>query len=141
MRRTNVFRLLRLRVWLAERFRTGDMLPTYFWAGVVGVLGGASGPAFRWVCDQLQWLLTGNARNLVTAAEDLAAWQRLAVPALGGLLAGLVLTFGARVLKGQRAADYMESVTIGDGQIRTGPALVRIEIGRASCRERVYVLV
>jgi len=48
------------------------------------------------------------------------------VPALGGLLAGLVLTFGARLLQGQRATDYMESVTIGDGRIRVGPALVRI---------------
>jgi CIC family chloride channel protein len=126
MRRTSVYRLLRVRVWLAERFRTGDMLPTYFWAGVIGVLGGASGPAFRWVCDQLQWLFTGNTLNLVVAAEDLPAWHRLAVPAAGGLLAGLVLTFGARFLKGQRATDYMESVTIGDGHIRTGPALVRI---------------
>jgi len=47
MRRTNVFRLLRLRVWLAERFRTGDMLPTYFWAGVVNMLGNTSDPTFR----------------------------------------------------------------------------------------------
>ena len=126
MRRTSVYRLLRVRVWLAERFRTGDTLPTYFWAGVVGVLGGASGPAFRYVCDRLQQLLVGNTKNLVAAAEDLPDWRRVLVPALGGLLAGLVLALGARLLKGQRATDYMESVTIGDGEIAAAPTLVRV---------------
>jgi CIC family chloride channel protein len=126
MRRTSVYRLLRLRVWLAERFRTGDTLSTYFWAGVVGLAGGASGPGFRWVCDQLQWLLVGNRKNLVEAADDLSAWNRLLVPAIGGLVAGLVLSLGARLFKGKRATDYMEAVTIGDGEIRPGPALARI---------------
>lgn len=126
MRRSSVYRLLRLRVWLAERFRTGDTLPTYFWAGVVGLLGGASGPAFRWICDELQGLLVGNRLNLVEAAGELPNWRRVLVPALGGLLAGLVLSLGARLLKGQRSTDYMESVTIGDGEIQTAPTLVRI---------------
>ncbi len=126
MRRTSVYRLLRLRVWLAERFRTGDTLSTYFWAGVVGLAGGASGPAFRWLCRELQWLFVGNTQDLVSAADDLSSWRRLLVPALGGLLAGIVLTLGARLLKGQRATDYMESVTLGDGEIRVGPTLVRI---------------
>jgi len=126
MRESSVYRLLRLRVWLAERFRTGDTLPTYFWAGVVGLAGGASGPAFRWTCRQLQWLFVGNTLDLVAAADGLSVWRRLLVPALGGLLAGIVLTLGARLLKGQRATDYMESVTIGDGEIRVAPTLVRI---------------
>jgi len=126
MRESSVYRLLRLRVWLAERFRTGDTLPTYFWAGVVGIAGGASGPAFRWLCRQLQWLFVGNQDDLVFAANDLSNWRRLLVPTIGGLLAGLVLWLGARVLRGQRATDYMESVTIGDGEIRVGPTLVRI---------------
>ena len=126
MRRTSVYRLLRLRVWLAERFQTGDTLPTYFWAGVIGLLGGASGRAFRWLCDQLQWLLVGNTKNLVEAANDLSTWQRLLVPAIGGLVAGVVLMLGARLLKGQRSTDYMESVAIGDGEIQAAPTLVRV---------------
>ena len=126
MRQTSIYRLLRLRVWLAERFRTGDTLPTYFWAGVVGLAGGASSPAFRWLCREMQWVFVGNTKDLVVAAEDLSSWHRLLVPALGGLLAGIVLTLGARLLKGQRATDYMESVTIGDGRIHAAPTLVRI---------------
>ncbi|MBK7641681.1 MAG: ClcB-like voltage-gated chloride channel protein [Planctomycetes bacterium] len=126
MRRTSVYRLLRLRVWLAERFRSGDTPSTYFWAGLVGLVGGASGPGFRWVCSELQYLLVGNRLNLVDAANDLPDWRRLLVPAVGGLLAGIVLMLGARLWKGLRATDYMEAVALEDGEMRARPALVRI---------------
>jgi CIC family chloride channel protein len=126
MRRDSVYRLLRLRLWIAERFRTGDTLTTYLWAGAVGLAGGASGPAFRWLCRELQWVFIGNTSDLVDAADSLPDWRRLLVPALGGLLAGIVLTLGARLLKGRRSTDYMEAVTIGDGEIHAAPTLVRI---------------
>ncbi len=132
MRRESVYRLLRLRVWLTERFRPSETLITYLWAGIVGCLGGASGPLFRWACDQVQQVLVGNDKNLVEAASDLPNWRRVAVPTLGGLLAGLVLVWGRRLTRGERAADYMESVTIGDGVIRTGPTLVKVVSSIAS---------
>jgi len=48
------------------------------------------------------------------------------VPTLGGVLAGLALYFGAQWVKGQDSTDYMEAISIGDGEIRTRPTLVKI---------------
>jgi len=126
MNRRLALRLLRLRLWLAERFRPDETLVTYFWAGIVGLVAGFSGRAFLLACDGLQFLFTGNHRNLSTAAEDLPDWRRVLVPALGGLLAGLVLWWGQRATRNQRATEYMEAVALGDGVIRTAPALTRI---------------
>ena len=132
MRRESVYRLLRLRVWLTERFRPSETLVTYLWAGLIGLVGGASGPLFRWCCDRVQELLVGNDKNLVEAASTLPDWRRVAVPTAGGLIAGLLLSWGRRLTRGERAADYMESVTIGDGVIRSGPTLVKVVSSIAS---------
>jgi CIC family chloride channel protein len=126
MNRLLALRMLRLRLWLAERFRPDETLVTYFWAGVVGLVAGFSGRAFLLACDGLQFLFTGNHKNLAAAAEDLPDWRRVMVPALGGLLAGLVLWWGQRATRNQRATEYMEAVALGDGVIRTAPALTRI---------------
>ncbi|MBK7875744.1 MAG: ClcB-like voltage-gated chloride channel protein [Planctomycetes bacterium] len=124
--RNAVKRVLALRLWLAERFRPGEATVMLAWAALVGVLGGLSGPAFRRAAQGVQWLLTQNGTSLLSAAQSLAWWQRLLVPAIGGLVAGLVLQHGMRLARGNKARDYMEAVTVGDGVIRARPALVRI---------------
>jgi CIC family chloride channel protein len=50
----------------------------------------------------------------------------MVVPTAGGLLAGLALAFGARVIKAGTSTDFMEAITIGDGEIPPKPTLVRI---------------
>jgi CIC family chloride channel protein len=119
-------RLLRVRLWLTERLSPGENLVTYCWAAAVGCLGGLSGPAFRGLCDRVQWVLTDSRLPIEGAAESLVWWHRLLVPTIGGLLAGLSLHFGLRLVRNLPSADYMESVTIGDGDIPAKPTLVRI---------------
>lgn len=118
--------LLRLRLWLTERLSPGEKVVTYCWAAAVGCLGGLSGPAFRGLCDRVQWVLTDSRLPIVDAAESMAWWQRLLVPTVGGILAGLALHYGLKLVKDVPSPDYMESVTIGDGDIRAKPTLVRI---------------
>ena len=118
--------LLRLRLWLTERLSPGESVVTYCWAAAVGCLGGLSGPAFRGLCDRVQWVLTDSRLEIVAAAESMAWWHRLLVPTIGGILAGLALHFGLRLVRNLPSQDYMESVTIGDGEIRAKPTLVRI---------------
>ncbi|MFN0008072.1 MAG: ClcB-like voltage-gated chloride channel protein [Planctomycetota bacterium] len=119
-------RLLRLRLWLTERLSPGENVVTYCWAAAVGCLGGLSGPAFRGLCDRVQWVLTDSRLPIMEAAEAMAWWQRLLVPTVGGILAGLALHYGLKLVRDVPSADYMESVTIGDGEIRAKPTLVRI---------------
>ncbi len=58
-------------------------------------------------------------------ALGLAPWQRLLLPLVGGLLAGLILEqIGAR-LRGRKTTNYMEAVAVGDGWISVRQSLVR----------------
>jgi CIC family chloride channel protein len=117
---------LRLRLWVSERLRPGEAYVTLFWAGLIGAVGGMSAPAFRAATQLVQWALTGRTDSLVETARALPDWQRICVPAAGGLLAGLVLHFGSRLSRGKKSVDYMEAVTLGDGVIKSRPSLVRI---------------
>jgi CIC family chloride channel protein len=121
-----VHRLLRMRMWLVERFRPGEWLWTLVWAAAVGCLGGFAGAIMRFALGLVQWLFTHSDKTMVEAAMGLAWWQRLLVPAAGGLVAGLVLEYGSRLTQGTTSTDYMEAVTIGDGVIRSRPTLVKI---------------
>jgi len=118
-------RLVRVRVWLAERMRPGEATSMLAWAALVGALGGLSGPAFRKAAQGVQWLFVQNTEPLSRAGETLAWWHRLLVPALGGLVAGLILTFGIKFARGRKARDYMEAISLGDGRVPARPALVR----------------
>jgi CIC family chloride channel protein len=124
--RPAVHRLLRLRMWLVERFRPGESLWTLVWAAAIGCLGGLSGWLMRVALVQVQWLFTHSDERLIEAAESLAWWQRLIVPCIGGLAAGLILEYGTRLTRGRPSTDYMEAIAIGDGVIRSRPTLVKI---------------
>jgi CIC family chloride channel protein len=119
-------RILRLRLWVSERLRPGETEVTLVWAGIVGALGGMAAPAFQSAIRGVKYLLTGSTASLAETAAALEPWQRVLVPAAGGVLAGFVLHFGVRFTRGKKSQDYMEAVTLGDGVIRTRPTLVRI---------------
>lgn len=121
-----VHRLLSLRMWLEERFKPGEATVTLVWAAAIGCLGGLSASVFRQIVIGLRWLFVQNTLPPVDAAGELPWWQRLAVPAVGGLCAGLVLHYGSKLTRGRRARDFMETIAIGNGTIRPRPTLVRI---------------
>lgn len=124
--RPRVLQIVRLRVWIAERFRPGEGAIMLAWASLIGTLGGLATPAFMRVLALVQLAFTHQEGGLAQAAANLPWWQRLCVPALGGLLAGLMLYYGSKLTRGRRARDYMEAITLSDGVIRAKPALVRI---------------
>ena len=114
-------RLLLLKVWLVEHFRLSERQITLVWAAAIGFFGALAAESFRKATQFLQFLGTGHLTSIITSFEDLPLWQRFLVPTVGGLLAGLTLFFGNRLISSVRqksTTDYME-------------------IGRASCRERV----
>jgi len=51
--------------------------------------------------------------------------RRAIVPVIGGLLAGLVIQYGAALISAKRSIDYMEAVAVGDGVIAARPTLIR----------------
>ncbi len=87
-------------------------------AGIVGVMGGLVNLVFYHAIESMKYLLLHRPGDAVEIAEDLEPWQRLSVPAVGGLAAGLVLYWGLRWLGMQGTANLLEAVVAGDGRLR-----------------------
>jgi CIC family chloride channel protein len=120
-----LLRLLRWRLWIVEKLRPSPWQETLCWAAVAGVLGALSALAFRSGIELIHGLLTGNTEGIVDSFRELEWWQRLSIPAVGGLMAGLVLLFGKRLHPGESSTDYMEAILIGSGQLPIRASLVK----------------
>ena len=108
-------RLLRLRVWLAERIRPSLWQVTLIWAAVAGVCGALGSIGFRLATE-----------GVVDSFREIPAWARLTVPAIGGLLAGAILMLGKRLAYDQTSTDYMEAIAIGSGNVPVRSSFVKI---------------
>lgn len=111
-------------------------------AGLVGVIGGSVNLFFFYAGEMVQRLFLPQPTDPVQAAEMLAPWQRLLVPSLGGLAAGLILYLGFRLIGPQGSSDLLEAVVAGDGRlpfrtesVKTASALVSIATGASIGRE------
>jgi CIC family chloride channel protein len=121
----SLVRLLKLRLWLAALIRPRELQITLVYAGLVGFFGGLSSAGFRVLIGKLQLAFTGQDAGLVHAAQGMVWWQRLTIPTLGALCAGLMLELGARLARGRRSTDFMEAIVLSDGVIYPRPVLVR----------------
>lgn len=111
------------RLFLRPRVR--EIHAVLLLAALIGVLGALATVAFRMAIRGVGWAFTGHTGGLVAAAMSLPWWQRLAVPAIGGLLAGGVLQIGLRLVHGRTTTDYMEAVAVGDGVLGVRTSLVK----------------
>ncbi len=111
-------------------------------AAGVGVIGGSVNLFFFYAGEMVQRLFLPQPIDPVQAAQMFAPWQRLAVPTLGGLAAGLILYWGFRLVGPQGSGDLLEVVVAGDGRlpfrtesVKTASALVSIATGASIGRE------
>jgi CIC family chloride channel protein len=119
-------RRLKFWVWFQEHTRPTDLQITLFWAGIIGFCGGLVSIAFRAGTSAVHKLFTGsNAPGLVESFASLPPLLRIAVPAVGGLIAGAILQFGTRFRGQITTTDYMEAVVLGDGKISTRRTLAK----------------
>lgn len=118
-------RLLRWRLWIVEKLRPSPWQETLCWAAVAGFLGAMAALLFRYAVEFIHTLLTGTTDGMVDSFRELVWWQRLGIPAAGGLIAGLVLLLGKRLHRGESSTDYMEAILIGSGEIRVRSSLVK----------------
>ncbi|MGH8736762.1 MAG: ClcB-like voltage-gated chloride channel protein [Burkholderiales bacterium] len=120
-----VSRLTRLRLRLSERFRPSEVHTMLIWAALVGFVGALATIAFREAIRGLEWLATRHSGGLVEIAEILPWYLRIVFPAVGGVVAGLLLQLSRRWAYKDVSSDYMEAISIGDGRIPVRQALVR----------------
>ena len=90
-----------------------DLLAAVF----LGVVGALAVLAFHGALRGVRHLLYGQVDGLVNTARALLWWQRLWMPAIGGVVAGLLLQWSRRLQASRTTQDYMAVVTQGDGYI------------------------
>ena len=78
---------------------------------VVALVAAGFAIAFRGTLGAVVSLLGGN--NLVAMMTHAPAWERLVLPAIGGLLVGGVLLVAARVREGAGVGFVMEAIVLG----------------------------
>lgn len=90
----------------------------------VGVLSGTAALLLRWAATEAPHLLWAGT-DLVEGVRQASPARRLLVPALGGLVAGLVLALGSRLPGAARGWDILEAVVLRNGDLPLRSALVR----------------
>lgn len=113
-------RALRIR----EKLRWNEEMFHLLLAGAVGVIGGVVNLVFYFGIEWVKHFTLHRPGDLASVAEMLDWWQRLLIPALGGLAAGLVLHWGLRLVQ-PGATNMLEVVVAGDGRLKFRPGLVR----------------
>ena len=92
--------------------------------GIVGAVGGYGAIGFRWLIAAMTNLGWGNltglkGETLLAMAQQAPFWVKIAVPALGGLIVGIIVFFLAPEAKGHGVPEVMEAVALRDGRMRS----------------------
>lgn len=117
-------RMLTLRLRYLARQAIGARQRILFYAFLAGLAGAVVAAGFQYATALVQMLLSGKHGGYVEIFRSLEWWQRLLIPATGGLLAGAVQYFARRIVPRQ-ATSYMEAVALGDGDVPMRPNLMR----------------
>jgi H+/Cl- antiporter ClcA len=119
--RRNWQRALKVR----EKFRFSEEAFHLVLAGGVGVLGGLVNLLSYYSIESAKMLFLRHPWDPVEVAEELEYWQRVLTPTVGGLIAGLVLYWGLRLVGPQRSSNLLEVVVAGDGRLPFRSAIVK----------------
>jgi CIC family chloride channel protein len=95
------------------------------WSVVVGLLGGGAALGLRVLATRLPQIVWGGGNDLLAAVSHASPAMRLAIPVLGAVLAGTVLTLGERWAGSARGWDILEAVVLRDGVLHPRPTLVK----------------
>lgn len=93
---------------------------------LIGILGGYGALLFRYAIKVAQYCFYQNTNDILTFAHTLPVYLIIVLPALGGLVVGPIISFGAREAKGHGVPEVMESVALKGGRIRPRVALATI---------------
>lgn len=121
-----------MRPWTQWRLELADRLRPLAWqrtlavAAMIGMLGGLTTIGFRELILLTERWAYGNASgSLVLIARGLTWWQRMLVPAVGGLFAGMLLSWARRQPEHGKGGDYMEAVSLGTGDLGARASVLR----------------
>ncbi|MBU1003786.1 MAG: chloride channel protein [Proteobacteria bacterium] len=92
----------------------------------IGALSGWGAILFQHILQASQFAFYQNSNDILTFHNSVPAWKLALLPAVGGLLVGLLVHFGAREAKGHGVPEVMAALALEGGRIRKRVALVKI---------------
>ncbi len=107
---------------LIDRIRTNEVVTGLTLAIVVGVVAGLGAVGFRWLISEVQTLFFSNGADYL---GFMGPYYIILLPAVGGLIVGLLIRYGAREAKGHGVPEVMESVALKGGRIRPRVSVVK----------------
>ncbi len=94
-------------------------------AVIIGLLGGYGAVLIQMTIRWFQHLFWGGPFNLETI-HTIAWYWKLAIPAFGGLVVGLVIQFYAKEAKGHGVPEVMEAIALKNGVIRPRVVIAKL---------------
>ncbi len=113
-------------------YRLDRHISSLLMAIAIGILSGYGAVLFRFVIQGAQYAFYQNTEDILTFVNTVPVYCLIGMPALGGLVVGLLVRFGAREAKGHGVPEVMEAVSLRGGRIRKRVAFVKI-IASAVC--------
>ncbi len=89
---------------------------------VVGIGAGLGAVIFRRL---IAWIQSFALENIFGLMEPIAPFNYILIPAIGGLIVGLLIFYFAREAKGHGVPEVMEAVALRGGRIRPRVAVVK----------------
>ncbi|HBF42522.1 MAG TPA: chloride channel protein [Desulfobacteraceae bacterium] len=108
------------------RYRLERHIPSLLMAVLIGILAGYGAVLFRFVIKAAQYAFYQDTGDILAFIHNVPAYCIAGLPALGGLLVGLIVHFGASEAKGHGVPEVMEAISLLSGRIRKRVALVKI---------------
>jgi CIC family chloride channel protein len=102
--------------------RSSEMITGLILAVIVGVVAGLGAVAFRWLIKNFHSLFFNGGGQLLSY---LGEYYVIIIPAIGGLLVGVLIYFLAREAKGHGVPEVMEAVALKGGRIRPRVSVVK----------------
>jgi len=97
-----------------------------FLAILIGVLAGYGAVLFKYVLKLMQWAFYQNSEDFIYFADAVPLWMKIGVPALGGLVVGIVVSNFASEAKGHGVPEVMQAIALRGGRIRKRVAAAKI---------------
>ena len=94
-------------------------------ATVIGLGGGLTAVALRYLIGFFQWVSFGSWSNLLEAAQRIPWYVLIFIPAIGGLIVGPMVYRVATEARGHGVPEVMEAVAVHGGVIRPRVVLIK----------------
>ena len=98
----------------------------YLLAIAVGILGGYGAILFRLLIKVFQFIFYQNSEDFLSFAHKVPFYLKILIPALGGLVVGLIVRWGTEKAKGHGVPELIEAVVLRGGRISWRTATARV---------------